>query len=373
MGVTRYVVCVAVLAAPAVFSGCGVDVPGMPDGRAALVVTVADTSGYLAGGVPGERYLVDSAEVRIESRTHIFTAVQMTGPEGVVTFDHLPTGIYTIFATRTVKLGSANKVFTGGYKVEMQGEVTVVDTVDVKLVASSELMINEIFYMGSCASMFYMYDVFVELVNTSDDTLYLDGMLVMRAYNGKDPELETAPYVKGTYAYQFPGTPVTGREVPICPKQLIVIASDATNHAQFCPNSIDLRTADWEMFNAIGHDFDNPAVRNLNNIIPSKSADFLLGMGHNGVFLTRGDEYTIDTEDKVRVPIENVIDGVEYNANPQFSKEITVRVDAGFAGVGLLKYSGMSIERREFGLDTNDSTFDFTNLSRPTPGWFHTQ
>jgi hypothetical protein len=371
MDMKRNIVGIAVLVAPAAFLSCGVDTPGMLDGRAALVVTVADTSGFLPGSIPGERFLVDSAEVRIESRTHIFTATQMTGPDGVVTFDHLDTGVYSVFATRTVKLGSANKVFTGGYKIEMQGDVMVADTIDVKLVSASQLMINEIYYMGSCASMFYLYDQFVELANTSDDTLYLDGMLVMRAYNGKDPELETVPYVKGTYAYQFPGAPLTGREHPIYPKQIIVLASDATNHAQFCATSIDLRHADLEMFNAIGHDFDNPAVPNLENIILSKSADFLIGMGHNGVFLTTGDEYTIDDEDKVRVPIENVIDGVEYNANPQYSKEITVRVDAGFAGIGLLKYSSNSIERREFGLDTNDSTFDFTNLTRPTPGYFH--
>jgi hypothetical protein len=373
MGTMKRIMGIAVLTSPAVFSGCGLDMPVMPDGRAAIIVTVADTSGFLPGSIPGERFYVDSAEVRIESRTHIFAASEMTGPDGVVTFDHLDAGVYSVFATRKIKVASAKKIFTGTCKTEVRGDVTAIGTVDVKPVSSSQLMINEIFYMGSCASMFYMYDVFVELANTSDDTLYLDGMLVMRAYNGKDPELETVDYVKGSYAYQFPGTPVTGREVPIYPKQIIVIASDATNHSQFCANSIDLRNADWEMFNAVSHDFDNPAVPNLNNIILSKSADFLLGMGHNGVFLTTGDEYTIDTEDKVRVPIKNVIDGVEYNANPIYSKEITMRVDAGFAGVGLLKYSAMSVERREFGLDTNDSTFDFRNLSRPTPGYFHTQ
>ena len=362
------------VAAGALFAacwGCGVDIPGKPDGRAALVVTVADTSGFLPGSVPGERYLVDSAEVRVESRTHIFTAVQMTGPDGVVAFDHLDTGIYSIVATRTVKLGSANKVFTGTYKVEMQGEVTVVDTVDVTLVSSSQLMINEIYYAGSCASMFYMYDLFVELANTSDDTLYLDGMLVIRADNEITPEIETYDYVKGIFAFQFPGAPVTGRQYPIYPKQLVVLASDATNHAQFCATSIDLRNADWEMFNALGHDFDNPAVPNLENIMPGKSADFLIGMTHNGVFLTTGDEFTFDSENQVLVPIGNVIDGVEYSVNGQATKQITVRVDAGLTGVGLMRYSSASIERREFGLDTNDSTFDFTVLARSTPGYFH--
>jgi hypothetical protein len=369
MGTVR--ICLVVIAALWICAGCGRDIPNAPDGRGVLVVTVADTSGFLPGGVSGERFYVDSAEVSIESRTHAFTASQMTGPDGVVSFDRLDAGVYSVFVKRAIKLGSAKKVFTGTYKVQVEGIMTVSDTIDVKLVSASQLMINEIYYAGSCASMFYMYDLYVELANASDDTLYLDGMLVIRASNEVDPEIETYDYVKGIFAFQFPGTPLTGREYPIYPKQIIVIASDATNHAQFCASSIDLRNADWEFFNALGHDFDNPAVPNLNNIMPGKGADFLIGMTHNAVFLTTGDEFTFDPDNHLVVPLKNVIDGVEYSVNGQAAKQVTVRVDAGLAGVGLLRYSSNSIERREFGLDTNDSTFDFMNIARPTPGYFH--
>jgi hypothetical protein len=357
----------------ALASGCGLDLPDSPDGRGGIVIAVADTSGFMAGSVPGERFYLDSAEVSIESRTHDFSAQQTTGPEGIASFEGLDSGVYSVFARREMLLGSAKKVFTGSYKVEVSGDEVAVDTLDVKLVSASQLMIDEIYYAGSCASMFYMYDVFVELANASDDTLYLDGMLLMRAYNVTDPEMEIVDYVKGTYAFQFPGTPVTGREHPIYPKQIIAIASDATNHTQFCAASVDLSHADWETFNALGNDFDNPSVPNLVNIIPGKTTDFLINLGHNGIFLTRGDEYTIDDESHVRVSIDHVVDGVEYSSNAGAAKQITVRVDAGYGGVGLLRYSANSIERREFGLDTNDSTFDFMILSRPTPGYFHTQ
>ena len=367
----RQIIGISVAAAPALFSGCGLEVPSMPDGRGTLIVTVADTSGFLPGSVPGEPFYLDSTEVSIESRTHIFTAKEMTGPDGVASFDRLDTGIYSVFARREMKLGSAKKVFTGAFKVELSGEVTVIDTVNVKLVASSQLMINEIYYTGSCASMFYMYDQFVELYNSSNDTLYLDGMLLMRANTVKDPEMDVQDFVKGIYAFQFPGTPGTGQAHPIYPAQCVVIASDATNHAAFCASSIDLSHADWETFNALGNDFDNPAVSNLNNIIPGKTVDFLISLGHNGVFLATGEEYTIDADNRVRVPIGMVVDGVEYCANPQYTKEMTLRVDAGYAGVGMTNYSSRSIERREPGLDTNDSTFDFTILPRPTPGYFH--
>lgn len=351
--------------------GCGVDVPGIPDGRSALVVAVVDTAGMYPGGVPGEPWPVDSAEVSVESRTHMYAARAMTGPDGNATFDRLDVGIYSVFARRETKIGSANKVFTGSFKVELDGDVTVIDTVNVKLVATSKLMINEIFYTGSCASMFYFYDQFVELYNSSDETMYLDGMLLMRANTVKDPLMDVVDYVKGLYAFQFPGVPGTGREYPIQAGHYLVIASDATNHSAFCPTSPDLRTADWEAFNALGNDFDNPAVPNLNNIIPGRTIDFLISLGHNGVFLTSGEEYTIDTENRVRVPVGLVVDGVEYNANPQYSKEMTVRVDAGYAGVGMTNYSARSVERRVPGLDTNDSTFDFTIISPVTPGYFH--
>ena len=64
-----------------------------------------------------------------------------------------------------------------------------------------------------------------------------------------------------------------------------------------------------------------------------------------------------------------VIDGVEWSPNPDLSKKLTLRVDAGYAGIGIAKYSGYSTERREPGLDSNNSTFDFRNIYPATPGW----
>jgi hypothetical protein len=73
----------------------------------------------------------------------------------------------------------------------------------------------------------------------------------------------------------------------------------------------------------------------------------------------------------MRIPIDKVIDGVEYASNPYVTqKEMTVRVDAGFAGVGIAKYGGQSTERREPGLDTNNSTFDFVVIPYATPGYY---
>ena len=77
--------------------------------------------------------------------------------------------------------------------------------------------------------------------------------------------------------------------------------------------------------------------------------------------------------DRIRIilPLNTVIDGVEYASNPKAIKELTARVDAGYAGVGCAKYSGQSVERREVGVDTNNSTFDFVLIQRGTPGRHH--
>lgn len=236
-----------------------------------------------------------------------------------------------------------------------------------RIVVKNKLVINEVFFAGSCASSFYFYDQFVELYNPSADTLYLDNIIVTRQMQVADPEMETKDYVMALYAFQLKGT---GCQYPIAPGQYVVIAADAVNHKQFCANSPDLSHADYEFFNALGSDYDVPGVPNFENIIPGRTADFQINLVHNAVVIAEGGDYPIDENNYMHIPIEKVIDGVEYASNPDgITRHMTVRVDAGFAGIGVLRYSGQSTERREPGLDTNDSTFDFFVIPHPTPGY----
>jgi hypothetical protein len=155
-----------------------------------------------------------------------------------------------------------------------------------------------------------------------------------------------------------------------------VIAADAIDHSVYCSKSIDLSNADWECFNPLGSDYDNPVVPNLVSIHPTKGTDYLINLSHNGVVIASGEEYSFFEyeEDKIHIllPIHTVIDGVEYAFSSSVQKELTVRVDAGFAG-GCVKYSGESTERGVLGLDTNDSSFDFITIPDPTPGYSYVQ
>jgi len=358
----------------ALFGACGIEKPYLPDGRASLVIMVADTSGIILGSVTGEPFFIDSTEVRLQARNQEYNVASETNVDGAAVFENLNAGTYSVFARREMRIENNDKLFTGSFDVSISADQTTADTVFVKLITASKLMINEINYCGSCASTYYFYDQYLELYNAAEDTMYLDGMIVTRNYAvSGDVDLEPLDYVRATYAYQFPGTPVTGREHPIYPQQFVVIATDAIDHRPYCPSAQDLSHSDWEMFNPLGNDYDNLNVPNLMNIMSNKTTDFLINLVHNAIVLAIGTEYAMDAEGHLMIPITNVVDGVEWASNLGSTKELTRRVDAGFAGIGITRYSGQSVERRELGLDTNDSTFDFTNLLHPTPGYFHSR
>lgn len=365
------------LIALALAAGCGRETPGDPDGSGTVVVSTFDTSGFFEGSVGGEPFPMDSAEVSIQGQTNVFAAIDTTNESGEISFDGLATGSYSIFVRRQVMVGPNKKVFTGFGSVTISGDEKAHKKVLAKVVSVSNLMISEIFFAGSCASSFYFYDQYVELYNAAAETLYLDNIIVTRQVQSKDPEMETKDYVSAIYAFQLHGT---GKQYPIAPGQHAVIAADAVNHRLYCTNSPDLSLANpelapagklYETFNPISNDYDVPGVPNFENIMPARTTDFLINLAHNAIVIAEGGNYPIDENGYMRIPIEKVIDGVEYNSNPMYSKEMTVRVDAGFAGIGTTRYSGQSTERRELGLDTNNSTFDFVLIPRPTPGYFY--
>ena len=368
----RNILIIAILTV-VVIGACGREMPDSPDGGGVVSVVVMDSSGIFPGTVAGVASPLDSAEVSLKSRTHELNIMAYTDAEGRASFDGLVSGDYDIYARRAAYIENNKKVFTGGDSFKLTGFQAMDDTVLVNLITASELMINEIYYAGADYSSYYFYDQFVELYNASQDTFYLDGMVLTRQSQTLDPEMDEVDYVRAIYAYQFPGSPTTGRDYPILPDQFVVIASDAIDHSVWNSKSIDLSGADFECFNPMGSDYDNPAVPNLTRLRPTSGADYLINLSHNGVVLGTGEGIIYDEYEPgklhILIPLDELVDGVEYASNSTTTKVLTRRVDAGFAGLGCSKYSGQSTERRELGLDTNDSSFDFLLLPKPTPGW----
>jgi len=355
--------------------GCaGNDKPTAPDGDGMISVVIVDTTGTIPGSTPGVPAVVESAKVSLQARTHEYVDV-IDADAGVADFTSLPAGEYSLFARRELPLGAQKKVFTGFIDVYVPGPEMVLDTIFVGIVTVNALMINEIYYCGGDYSKFYFYDQYVELYNSSQDTLYLDGTILTRNYPSNE-NIENIDYVRALHAFQFPGTPVTGTQYPIYPGQYVVAAADAVDHSAYA-NAVDLSGADWEFFNPLGSDYDVPGVPNIVSIHPDKTLDFMISLVHNAVVFATGEEFWYESyvnsagydRTRIALPLYTVIDGVEYATNSDATKELTARVDAGFAGLGCTKYSMQSTERREIGMDVNHSTFDFILLSMPTPGW----
>ena len=364
------------IVALAVFASCGGEKPSSPDGGGVITLTLVDTTGTLPGSVPGEPAVLQGASVSLQARSHEYVDASESDEAGIADFTGLPAGDYTIFARREFVAGAQKKVFTGFADVHVEGDEAVADTLYLSTVTVNSLMINEVYYCGSDYSKFYFYDQYVELYNSSQDTLYLDGCIITRNSSTNVTDLEEIDFVRAVYAFQFPGAPITGRQYPIIPGQFVVIAADAIDHSVYSGLGADLSSADWECFNALGSDYDVPGIPNILSIHPSSRTDYMISLTHDAVVLTTGEEYWIDEVDgaiRIALPLYSVIDGVEYASSSDKTKYLTMRIDAGFAGLGCAKYSGESTERREIGVDVNNSTFDFTLLPRPTIGYSHVQ
>lgn len=365
-----------IITALLLFAACSSEKPSAPDGNGVIMLLLVDTTGTFPGSVPGEPSVLPGAKVSIQARSHEYVTVGESDETGVAGFVGLAAGDYTVFARREIVLGAQKKVFTGFADVHVAGTDAVADTLYLSTVTVNSLMINEVYYCGCDYSKYYFYDQFVELYNSSQDTLYLDGCIITRSSSTNVTDLEDIDFVRAVYAFQFPGTPITGRQYPIFPGQLVVIAADAVDHSAYANNGADLSNADWEFFNPLGSDYDVPGIPNIVSIHPSSRTDYMISLTHDAIVLTTGEEYWVTEVDgsvRVAFPLYSVIDGVEYASSSDKTKYLTMRLDAGFAGLGCAKYSAASTERREIGVDVNNSTFDFILLEGPTIGYSHVQ
>jgi hypothetical protein len=140
----------------------------------------------------------------------------------------------------------------------------------------------------------YAHNAFVELYNSSDTTIYVDGMILARALapSANYPNFPCslyAPYsgdpggVWARFMVKFPGT---GQEYPVPAGATVVIATDAIDHSAIVSEGFDLRSAQFEMMGP--SDVDNPAVPNMIDITEGGYT----GLGHgqdwaeSGTFVT---------------------------------------------------------------------------------------
>ncbi|APF19212.1 DUF4876 domain-containing protein [Caldithrix abyssi] len=363
---------------------CEKSPPTQQDGSLVLRTILVDQSGLIETDPELGYAPLSNARAVLESNTYYESPgvrkkyVAYSDSQGVVEFKDLLLGRYTLTVEKEVEVSIENSdqvdtlTLRGSKLIEMM-DLTFEDTLKANLALESSLVINEIYYCGPKNKAFYFYDQFIELYNNSDTTVYLDGLILCRGLQRHKPNMDSVDYVQVTYIFQFPGEPKVGREYPVAPHQYVVVAQDAIDHSQYIDTALDLSDADWEFYNPYGAEIDNPAP-NVVNVLPERSLDFMINLVHNFVLLADGtDFYAGEVSDRgyqyYHVPIHTILDGVEYSSNPNSLKQLTVRIDAGFAGVGMSKYSGKSVQRRQPGFDTNNSSLDFIILDHPTPGY----
>jgi hypothetical protein len=299
-----------------------------------------------------------------------------TDVNGQVTFENLPFAYYTVEAYTILKPDAFTEIEVVGAKVlelvadSLNGTTVYTDSLSMES-SKRGLKINEIYTAGPPNNIFYFYDQYFELYNGLSTTAYLDGMIFLRLSR---TEL-FADTLSVTNIYQFPGTPLTGRQYPIEPGEFVILAGKAMNHNLIGPiagKTVDLSHADWEFRNMIEPGaYDNPNVPNIttNNgrVTQNSKVDFMVGLTGDGLALCDGSDY--DQTDGI--DINTVVDCVEYSSSETHTKEVPYSLDASFGGIGMSKYSSQSLERIRPGFDTNNSRVDFVIINKPTPGYQH--
>ncbi len=344
-----------------VLGGCFKSHPNLQDGNLSIELYVKYEDQLLA-------------DIPVSLQTYdynISTVHDTTDSTGRVFFENLPWAQYRINIKSEAYVPSFTNpdetdtvIVVGNKYIAPENKELVRDT--IYTIASGTqpgLKINELYTCGPPNDFFYYFDQYIELYNSAEDTIYLDGMVICRMWQF----LEDI-----TYIFQFPGEPFTGRQYPVPPDSFVVIARDAYNHRAEIfdgEKSIDLTTADFEFRNSMDYgDYDNPEVPNLDNIEAGHTRDFGLNLTTDVVLIADGSDLEyIDGMDP-----ESVIDCVEYASYAEHTKSIESFLDRGFGGVGQIRYSGQSLERIAPGFDTNNSTVDFRIIPHPTPGYQYT-
>lgn len=318
------------------------------------------------------------AGVPVSIRTYNYNIPEFsdtTDSNGVVHFYDLPFASYYVQAFSVIRASEFEEIeIVGSQVIELVSDSSIMDmVVDTMFMEQSKrgLKINEVYSPGPPNNIFYFYDQFHELYNGLSETVYLDGMIYLRL----GTTALFADTLKVTNIYQFPGTPITGREYPLESGEFAVLAMKAMDHNIIGPISgktIDLSGADWEFVNMMEPGaYDNPNVPNLttnNGSVTQKSmVDFMVGVTGDGLALCNG----LDTDITDGIDISTVIDAIEYSSSATHQKEVPYILDASCGGLLLERYSGQSVERIRPGFDSNNSAVDFVVINAPTPGSQH--
>lgn len=257
-----------------------------------------------------------------------------TSADGTLTIPDLAAGDYIIAASwwltdpERARLPAGDDALGFAAKRTMRIDVPGSARVAVPASRRKSLVISEWSFNVATG---YQYGGFLELYNSADTAVYLDGILISRGFElAYDyPNFPCVLYVSTTNdpdgiwtrrLQQFPGT---GRDYPVAPGQTIVIATDAIDHRPLDRYGIDLRSADFEFTGQ--PDVDNPAVPNMVDVGLSSLDHGLywaplavvvaVALPADVATLPRGRPGPESASDWVRLPREGMLDVLWIRSN----------------------------------------------------------
>ncbi|MCF7886077.1 MAG: DUF4876 domain-containing protein, partial [Candidatus Marinimicrobia bacterium] len=315
--------------------------------RTDYYVSVLDTSGFtekLTGNIH-----VQGAQVFANSISYQSVYQGLTDSSGQAQiFDILPDE-YNFSITKRLTPEEVFQITGQSMERILNGQVQNIhisesDTIQVYIHPSTlgQLVLSEIYYNGSPSDPipYYFHDQFTELYNNSNDTLYLDSLIVADVDAGYVDD----DYIHSVHAYMIPGT---GHDYPLAPGNMIIIAQDATNHSAVNKSSIDLSKADFEYFAPDEGDVNYDA-KNMKQIHHKYGIDFLYSVMSDALAILKVEEpyeYGYDDHDCILFPKSAILDAVEYRDNLSETKykRLDPALDAGMTG-GIETYQGLSVQ-----------------------------
>jgi hypothetical protein len=222
-------------------------------------------------GVPG-------AEVQMHRIIDPFQPrVVHTDSTGRTLVRGLLSGLYKVATYRMLSqqeaaaTGGVIRAFGDGVKLRLPVHSGIQLTLDKD---RRESLVFSEFYGGGQSftlDLHYRFDLFIELYNNSDTTVYLDGMLIGQAFGYGGSAVNTCAENElfredplglwSSWMHQFPGT---GTDYPVGPGEPVIVALDAVDHSQVHPSLPDLANADFEFQGTA--DTDNPDVPNMPSV-----------------------------------------------------------------------------------------------------------
>ena len=345
----------------------------------------------------------------IKTRQKYDVASFLTTDEKFKASMSVPEGVYNISVNGTITYQLNGKQIKANVKarrdnIAIQSTSTATNLALDVYTAQEGFIITEIFFTGTTTPKGFMYtdDQYIKIGNNSDTTMYADGLAFIESFFTSDDKHDYQPNIMNEAMtidaiYVIPGT---GKQHPVKPGEELTIALTAIDHRPINPNSFDLSSAEFEIFDKTSDpegDQDNPKIENLENWYGNFDGTFVMhtrgvksyalarpmvdmetymkGYRYKFGYIFRQGDYVIPMDEKEYfMPNPWIVDAVNLAVPTVHEWNLVSPIlDKGFTYCGQVDFDetryNKAVVRKKDGnkwIDTNNSSIDFEPNAVPT-------